>query len=95
MKSRGGTSVTITVGPSTKYQVAGKTNATISDIAVNAIVMAQGTKNADGTFSATDVRAFTPGTGFGPGMRGGQGRMPGWHGAPGAQPAPTPAGTTN
>jgi len=95
VKTRDGSSLTITVGPATKYQVAGKTNATISDIAVNAIVMAQGTKNADGTFSATVVRAFTPGAGFGPGMRGGQGWMPGRHGAPGAQPAPTPAGTTN
>jgi hypothetical protein len=96
VKQRDGSTLTITIDPATtKIQVAGKTNATISDIAVNAIVMAQGTKNADGTFSATDVRAFTPGAGFGPGMRGGQGRMPGWHGAPGAQPAPTPAGTTN
>jgi hypothetical protein len=95
VKMRDGSSLTITVAPSTKYQVAGKTNATISDIAVNAIVMAQGTKNADGTFSATVVLAFTPGAGLGPGMRGGQGWMPGWHGAPGARPAPTPAGTTN
>ncbi len=95
VKSRGSTSLTIDVTASTKYQVAGKTNATLSDIAVNAIVMAEGTKNADGSFAATVVRAFTPGTGFGPGMRGGQGWMPGWHGVPGARPAPTPSGTTN
>jgi hypothetical protein len=94
VKTRGG-SLTIKVDSATKFQVAGKTTASLSDIAVNAIVMAEGTKNADGTFSATVVRAFTPGAGFGPGMRGGHGWMPGSHGTPGAQPAPTPAGTTN
>jgi hypothetical protein len=95
VKTRDGSSLTINVDATTKYQVAGKTSATLSDIAVNAIVMAEGTKNADGTFSATVVRAFTPGAGFGPGMRGGHGWMPGLHGTPGAQPAPTPAGNTN
>jgi hypothetical protein len=94
VKTRSG-SLTIKVDSTTKFQVAGKTTASLSDIAVNAIVMAEGTKNADGTFSATVVRAFTPGAGFGPGMRGGHGWMPGSHGTPGAQPAPTPAGTTN
>ena len=94
VKTRSG-SLTIKVDSTTKFQVAGKTTASLSDIAVNAIVMAEGTKNADGTFSATVVRAFTPGVGFGPGMRGGHGWMPGSHGTPGAQPAPTPAGTTN
>ena len=94
VKTRSG-SLTIKVDSTTKLQVAGKTTASLSDIAVNAIVMAEGTKNADGTFSATVVRAFTPGAGFGPGMRGGHGWMPGSHGTPGAQPAPTPAGTTN
>ena len=93
VKTRSG-SLTIKVDSTTKFQVAGKTTASLSDIAVNAIVMAEGTKNADGTFSATVVRAFTPGAGFGPGMRG-HGWMPGSHGTPGAQPAPTPAGTTN
>ena len=95
VKARDGSSLTIKVDASTKYQVAGKTTASLSDIAVNAIVMAEGTKNADGTFSATVVRAFTPGAGFGPGLRGGRGWMPGFHGMPGAQPAPTPAGNTN
>ena len=94
VKTRSG-SLTIKVDSTTKFQVAGKTTASLSDIAVNAIVMAEGAKNADGTFSATVVRAFTPGAGFGPGMRGGHGWMPGSHGTPGAQPAPTPAGTTN
>jgi hypothetical protein len=95
VKARDGSSLTIKVDATTKYQVAGKTTASLSDIAVNAIVMAEGTKNADGTFSATVVRALTPGAGFGPGMRGGHGWMPGFHGTPGAQPAPTPAGNTN
>ena len=95
VKARDGSSLTIKVDATTKYQVVGKTTASLSDIVVNAIVMAEGTKNADGTFSATVVRAFTPGVGFGPGMRGGHGWMPGSHGTPGAQPAATPAGTTN
>ncbi len=95
VKMRDGSTLEIKVDASTKYQVAGKTTATLSDIAVNTIVMAEGTRNADGSFSATVVRAFTPGAGFGPGMRGDHGWMPGSRGTPGAQPAPTPAGTTN
>jgi hypothetical protein len=93
VKARDGSSLTIKVDASTKYQVAGKTTASLSDIAANAIVMAEGTKNADGTFSATVVRAFTPGAGFGPGMRGGHG-MP-WSRGGTTPPAPAPAGNTN
>ena len=90
--TRGGASLTINVGSTTIYQVAGKTAASLSDIAVGAIVMAGGTPNADGTFSATIIRAFPAGgPGFGPGMRGGHG-MP-W--APVTPVNPAPTGTTN
>ena len=96
--TRAGSSLTITVGSTTTYQVAGKTAAALSDVAVGAIVMAEGTPNADGTFSATVVRVFAAGARFGPGMMpgmlGGRG-MPWGPGRQAPQPSPTPAGTTN
>jgi hypothetical protein len=96
--TRAGSSLTITVGSTTTYQVAGKTAAALSDIAVGAIVMAEGTPNADGSFAATVVRAFAAGSGWGPGMgpgmHGGRG-MPWGPGRLAPQPSPTPAGTTN
>jgi hypothetical protein len=97
VKTRDGSSLTINVGSTTTYQVAGKTAASLSDIAIGAIVMAEGAQNADGTFSATVIRAFAAGPGFGPGMRGDHG-MPwgsGMPGMPGVQANPTPTGTTN
>jgi hypothetical protein len=94
--TRDGTSLKITVATATTYQVADKTAATLSDVAVGAIVMAEGTRNADGTFSATVVRAFAAGSGWGPGagpgMRGGDG-MPWGPGMPVPQATP-PDGTT-
>jgi len=94
VKTRGGASLTIEVGSTTTYQVAGKTNATLSDVAVGAILMAEGTPNADGTFSATVIRAFGAGLGFGPGMRGDHG-MPWSPGTPGAPVSSAPTGITN
>lgn len=96
--ARGGTPLTIEVDASTTYLVAGTTAPTLSNIAVGSIVIAEGTRNADGTFSATVVRAFAAGSGSGPGMmpglRGGRG-MPWGPGRLAPQPSPTPAGTTN
>jgi hypothetical protein len=100
VKTRDGSSLTIKVGSTTTYQVAGATSATLSDVAVGAIVMAEGTRNADGSFSATIVRtfpirgSFAPGQGWGPGMRGDHG-MPWGPGLPGTQASPAPTGTTN
>jgi uncharacterized protein YqkB len=94
VKTRADASLTINVSPTTTYQVAGKTTASLSDIAPGAIVMAEGTPNADGSFTATVVRAFPAGTGFGPGMRGGHG-MPWAPGTPGTPVNPAPTGTTN
>jgi hypothetical protein len=73
VKTRGGASLTINVGSTTTYQVAGKTAASLSDVAVGAIVMAEGSPNPDGSFSATVVRVFAAGAGFGPWTRGGHG----------------------
>ena len=96
--TRGGTPLTIEVDSSTTYLVAGTTAPTLSNIAVGSIVIAEGTRNTAGTFSATTVRAFAAGSGVGPGMmpgmRGGRG-MPWGPGRPAPQPTPTPAGTTN
>lgn len=97
VKIRDGSSLTINVDGTTKYQVAGVTSATLSDIAVGAIVMAEGTQTSSTTFSATIVRAFKAGAGFGPGafpnLRGGHG-MP-WSRGGATQPTPAPAGNTN
>ena len=76
LKDRDGVTVTVTVTSTTTYEIAGKTNATLADVTVGSMVMATGTKNADGSLTATTVRAFTPGQG-GPGM---DGRGGGRHG---------------
>jgi hypothetical protein len=78
LKDRDGATVTVQVTSATTYEVAGKSNATLADVTVGAMVMASGTKNADGSLTATTVRAFTPGQG-GPGM---DGRGGGRHGGP-------------
>ena len=101
VKSRDGSSLTIKVGSTTTYQVAGKTTAALADIAVGANVMAEGTRNTDGTFSAKVVRAFAAGSGWGPGIgpmgpgKGGGRGMPWSQGTPGTQASPAPTGTTN
>ncbi len=96
--TRDGSSLKIDVDSSTTYLVAGTTAPTLSNVAVGAIVIAEGTRNTDGTFSATVVRAFAAGSGFGPGMapgmRGGRG-LPWGPGGPAPQPTSTPTGTTN
>jgi hypothetical protein len=108
VKTRDGSSFTINVGSTTTYQVAGKTAASLSDVAVGAIVIAEGTRNTGGTFTATVVRGFAAGSGtgpgwgpgMGPGMRGDRGMPwsqggPGTPGTPGTQASPAPTGTTN
>ncbi len=78
LKDRDGAAVTVQVTSATTYEVAGKSNATLADVTVGSMVMANGTKNADGSLTATTVRAFTPGQGD-PGM---DGRGGGRHGGP-------------
>ena len=96
--TRGGTPLTIVVDAGTTYLVAGTTAPTLSNVAVGSIVIAEGTRNTDGTFSAKVVRAFSASSGFGqgmmPGTRGDR-AMPWGPGRLAPQPSPTPAGTTN
>jgi Domain of unknown function (DUF5666) len=87
VRDRAGTSMTVRVTSSTTFQVKGVTNATIADIAVGDAIQAQGTHNADGSITATIVRAGAAGQfGQGPMMRGPGMRGP-W-GAGGQGPAP-------
>lgn len=85
IKGLDGTVSTLHVGAGTTYRVAGKTDAGLTDVAVGDLVVAEGTKRADGSLDA-----LTVGTGFGrggfPGRNG-----PGWpfgprDGAPKASP---------
>lgn len=55
-------SATINVGSTTTYDVAGNASAKLSDIRTGMVVMATGTRNSDGSLSATGVRAFDPST---------------------------------
>ena len=68
VKQRDGTSATIQVTGTTTYNVAGAT-AKLADVKVGMFLVAQGTKNADGSLIASIVHAGTPGD-HGPGGRG-------------------------
>ena len=75
---RTGTSSTITVSGDTTYQVNGD-DATLADVEVGMVLIAEGTENDDGSLAATEVKAADPdgffgrpgrhgfGFGFGPG----------------------------
>jgi hypothetical protein len=92
LTTRDGSTVVVKVSSTTTFQVAGVTAPTLADVKVGDIVMAAGTRNADGSLSATIVRSHAagqlggPGNGFGPGPvhgdglgRGGmRGGGPGW-----------------
>lgn len=90
LTARDGSTVTVEVSSTTTYQVAGVTTPTLDDVAVGAWVNAQGTKNADGSLSATAVRAMSADS-----KDGGFGRdhgraWPGGPSSPRTSPAPTP-----
>jgi co-chaperonin GroES (HSP10) len=74
----GGTTTAIHVSSATTYRVAGKSSATLADIAVGSHIVAQGTLNADGSLQATDVASMPAGRGWGPGSGSGSGS--GMHG---------------
>ena len=88
-----GTTSTITVNASTTYDVNGAT-AKLADVKVGMFLVAEGTKNADGSLTATKVRA---GTASNRGDRGGHG----WFGpdndgaTPNATAAPSATGTAS
>jgi hypothetical protein len=65
---RDGTTATIKVTGTTTYKVAGA-DATLTDVKVGMVLMAEGTENSDGSLSAAIVRAGTFGD-RGPGGRG-------------------------
>lgn len=70
VKDRDGTSVTIKVTASTTYDVAGA-SAKLTDIKVGMFLVAEGTKNSDGSLTAITVRAGDHhGRGFGHGPDG-------------------------
>lgn len=60
VKQRDGTSATIKVTGTTTYNVAGAT-AKLADVKVGMFLVAEGTKNTDGSLNASDVHAGTPG----------------------------------
>lgn len=68
VKQRDGTTATIEVTGSTTYTVAGA-DAKLADVKVGMFLVAEGTKNADGSLTASDVHAGTPGE-RGPGEHG-------------------------
>ena len=76
LTTRDGSTVTIKVSSSTTYQVGGVTTPTLADVKVGDVVMAAGSRNADGSLSATVVRSHAAGMFGGPGgMFGGPGGM--------------------
>jgi hypothetical protein len=84
-----GSSATINVDAGTSYAVGANASAKLSDIKTGFVVMATGTRNGDGSLTATSVRAFDPAAmpihgdrGFGHGFPGG----PGGPGLPGTKP---------
>jgi len=63
--ARDGSSITITINAATTYDVNGATG-TLAGLKTGMVLMASGTKDADGILTATEVRAIDPGQ-FGPG----------------------------
>lgn len=88
---RDGTTGTITVNGSTTYNVAGAT-AALADVKVGMFLVAEGTKNSDGSLTAATVRAGTQGD-HGPGGRGFHGSPGDMDGNPDATAAPSATST--
>jgi anti-sigma factor RsiW len=96
---RDGSTATITVNGQTRYSVNGTDGAALSDVKVGMFLVAEGTKNSDGSLTAATVKAGSVSTnegrgGFGRGFPFGPG--PHWKGAdPGASAAPGATGTAS
>lgn len=85
---RDGTSATINVTSATTYEIGRTTGKALADVKVGMFVGAVGTLNADGSLTATAVRAVDPASMPGPGRHGGH--SPWGDGAgPDAAPAAT------
>ena len=78
LTTRDGSTVVVKVSSSTTYQVVGVTTPTLADVKVGDIVMAAGSRNADGSLTATIVRSLAAGQFGGPGN--GSGGPGGMHG---------------
>ena len=92
---RDGTTATITVNGQTTYSVNGTDGKALADVKVGMQLVAEGTKNSDGSLTATRVKAGTPGTFEGRG-HGGHGFGPDGDGeAPNASAAPSATGTAS
>jgi Domain of unknown function (DUF5666) len=70
LTTRDGTTVTVKVTSSTTYQALGVTSPTLANVTVGATVAAQGTRNSDGSLTATVVRIGVGGPGWGRGWDG-------------------------
>lgn len=93
---RDGTTATITVNGQTTYTVNGSDGAALSDVKVGMRLVAEGTRNSDGSLTATRVRAATPGSFEGRGGRFDHGFGPDWDGQkPDASTAPSASGTAS
>jgi uncharacterized protein DUF5666 len=94
VEGRDGTASMIKVDGDTAYQVNGD-DATLADVEVGMVLIAEGTENADGSLTATEVKAANPDDFFGgPGRHGfGFGFGPGFDGkgddSPNATAVPT------
>ena len=100
VSQRDGTAATISVDGQTKYSVNGSDSASLSDVKVGMFLVAEGTKNSDGSLTAARVKAAAAtnvegrGGRFGPGFPFGLG--PGWKGAePGSSAAPSASGAAS
>jgi hypothetical protein len=93
VEQRDGTTATITVNGDTEYQVNGD-NAALADVEVGMFLVAAGTENADGSLTATDVRAGERGMGGRGGFHGGPGPNGIWGEKPGTEaPSATDSAT--
>ncbi|HEX2626844.1 MAG TPA: DUF5666 domain-containing protein [Candidatus Limnocylindrales bacterium] len=95
---RDGTSATINVTGTTTYTVNGN-GASLADVKVGMFLVAEGTKNDDGSLAATNVHAGDKGFGRGHGgdhgFRGGPDGIPGDPSGPDASGAPTATSTAS
>ena len=93
---RDGSTATITVNGQTKYSVNGTAGAALSDVKVGMFLVAEGTKNSDGSLTATQVKAAAAGTFEGHGRHFGFGLGPGDDGVkPDSTAAPTATGAAS
>jgi uncharacterized protein DUF5666 len=97
---RDGSTASITVNGQTRYSVNGNDGATLSDVKVGMFLVAEGTKNSDGSLTATTIKAGNVRTTEGRGGRFGRGFPfgpgPDWNGdEPGSSAAPSATGTAS